>query len=335
MAAGNRSKIRIVTRLVVAVGAVSALSAMPAPASAQDASNWPRQPVKMIVGLAPGAINDLQGRIIAQKLSERLKQPVVVENKPGAGGNIGAEFVARAAPDGYTLLVAPTATLVINTAVYSKLNYDPIRDYAPITQITEYPLYLTVNASTSVKSVKDLIAYAKANPAKANHASPATTFELLCALFEQKTGTKFVTIPFKSNAQTMGAVLNGQAMIVFTDYGNLSAQMKANKVRPLAATSRKRSRQMPNLPTLGELGYKGVEMLPLTGIVAPKATPAPIVDKLYREITAVLKDPAVKARFEDLGLDIVSSTPKEFAAMIDRESARWKAVAAKANIKLD
>jgi tripartite-type tricarboxylate transporter receptor subunit TctC len=319
----------IVARLALAAGAISAALS---PSSAQE---WPRQPVKMIVGLAPGAINDIQGRVIAQKLSERLKQPVIVENKPGAGGNIGAEFVARAAPDGYTLLVAPTATLVINTAVYSKLNYHPVRDYAPITQITEYPLYLTVNASTPAKSVKELVAYAKANPAKANHATPATTFDLLCALFEQKTGTKFVTIPFKSNAQTMGALLNGQAMIVFTDYGNLSAQMKANKVRPLAATSRNRSRQMPDLPTLGELGYAGVEMLPLTGIVAPKATPSPIVAKLHQEITAVLKDPAVKARFEGLGLDIVGSSPQEFAALIDRESARWKEVATKANIKLD
>jgi tripartite-type tricarboxylate transporter receptor subunit TctC len=289
----------------------------------------------MVVGLAAGAINDIQGRVIAQKLSERLKQPVIVENKPGAGGNIGAEYVARAAPDGHTLLIAPTATLVINTAVYSKLNYHPKRDFAPITQITEYPLYLTVNATTPVKTVKELVAYANANPKKANHAVPATTFELLCALFEQKTGTKFVSLPFKSNAQTMGALLNGQAMIVFTDYGNLAAQMKANKVRPLAATSRQRSRQLPDLPTLGELGYAGVEMLPFTGIVAPKATPAAVVDRLHREITAVLKDPAVKARFEELGLDIVGSTPGEFAAMIDREGARWKEVATKANIKLD
>jgi tripartite-type tricarboxylate transporter receptor subunit TctC len=318
----------------LALGA-AALSAALSPASAQDASGWPRQPVKMVVGLAAGAVNDIQGRVIAQKLSERLKQPVIVENRPGAGGNIGAELVARAAPDGHTLLVAPTATLVINSAVYSKPTYDAIRDYAPITQVSNFPLFLTVNVTTPAKSVKELVAYAKANPNKANHASPATTFELLCALFEQKTGTKFVTIPFKSNAQTMGALLNGQAMMVFTDYGNLSAQMKANKVRPLAATSRNRTRQLPDLPTLGELGYEGVEMLPMTGIVAPKATPAAVVAKLHQEITAVLKDPAVKARFESLGLDIVGSTPQEFAALIEREGARWKEVAAKANIKLD
>ena len=320
--------------LIVSALALGAFAHVAA-AAAQGASDWPRQPIRMVVGFAPGAVNDVQARVVGQKLSERYKQPVVVENRTGAGGNIAAEFAARAPADGYTLFVAPTATLVINPAVYSKLSYDPQKDFAPITQLSGYHLYLTVNASLPVKSVKDLIAYAKANPEKANHAVPATTFQMLAALFEQRSGTKFETLLFKSNAETMTALLNGQAMIIFTDFGNLSTQSKAGKVRGLAIAAMKRNAEMPDIPTLDELGYAGVELIPLTGLVAPRGTPEPIIAKLHADVVDILKQPDVQERFKSVGLFTVGSSPAEFAGMIDSEIKRWKEVATAAKIKLD
>ncbi len=318
--------------VILALGA----ALLPKNAAAQAAvGDYPRQPIKMVVGFAAGAVNDIQARVVGQKLSERYKQPVVVENRTGAGGNLAAEHVARSAPDGYTLLVAPTATLVINSAVYSKLPYDPQRDFTPITQLTGYNLYLTVNASLPVKSVKELVEHAKAHPEKANHAVPASPFELLAALFEQRSGAKFVTLNFKSNAETMTALLNGQSMIVFTDFGNLSSQMNAGKVRPLAVAALKRNPEMPDVPTFAELGYGDVELIPFTGIVAPKATPGPLVAKLHADIVDILKQPDVVGRFKSIGLFMVGSSPTEFATMIDNQLKRWKEVAKKANIKLD
>ncbi len=309
----------------------------PAVAIAQTdaAAGWPRQPIKMIVGLAPGAINDVQGRVVAQKLAERLGQPVVVENKPGAGGNIGAEFVARAAPDGYTLLVAPTATLVINPAVYAKLGYHPQKDFVPIVQIATYPLYLTVNAGLPVKSVKELLDHAKANPDKANLGSPATFFDMMSALLTLNTDAKFVVIPFKSTPETMTALLTGQTMIGFQEYRSVAPQIQAGKVKVLAVMSGKRSTDLPEIPSIAEAGYPAAVAQPFTGIVAPKATPAAIVKKLETEINAVLKLPDVVERWKSLGLYTVESTSSTFEKMIDSEIKRWTQVAKAANIKLD
>ena len=304
-----------------------------APSVAQD--NYPRQPIKMLVGLAAGAINDIQGRVIAAKLAERLGVPVVVENKAGAGGNIAAEFVARAAPDGYTLLVAPTSTLTVNPAVYAKLGYDPQKDFVPVTQLSAYQLYLTVNANSPAKTVPELIALAKAQPEKANLGSPSTVFELITAMFMQRAGIKFETIPFKSTAETMTALLTEQVMIAFQDYNSLVQQIKAGKVRVLVTTGSKRSVDLPEVPTFAEVGYPGIELEPLTGIVAPKNTPMPIVRKLQTEIQAVLKSPDVAERWRTLAMTPVGNSSEEFASLIDREIKRWTKVAKAANIKLE
>ena len=304
-----------------------------APSVAQD--NYPKQPIKMLVGLAAGAINDIQGRVIAAKLAERLGVPVVVENKVGAGGNIAAEFVARAAPDGYTLLVAPTSTLTVNPAVYAKLGYDPQKDFVPVTQLSAYQLYLTVNANSPAKTVPELIALAKAQPEKANLGSPSTVFELITAMFMQRAGIKFETIPFKSTAETMTALLTEQVMIAFQDYNSLVQQIKAGKVRVLVTTGSKRSVDLPEVPTFAEVGYPGIELEPLTGIVAPKNTPMPIVRKLQTEIQAVLKSPDVAERWRTLAMTPVGNSSEEFASLIDREIKRWTKVAKAANIKLE
>ena len=325
------------TRVSRAVPAAAILfSGWIASASTANAqADFPRQPIKMIVGLAAGAINDVQARVIAPKLAERLGQPVIVENRPGAGGNIGAELVARSTPDGHTLLVAPTATLVVNPAVYSKLPYDSQRDFAPVVQISTYPLYLAVNAGVPVSNVKELLAHAMLNPDKANLGSPATFFEVMTALLTLKSGVKFVTIPFKSTPETMTALLTGQTMIGFQEFRSLEPQLKAGKVKALAIMSAKRSVELPDVPTIGEAGIPEAAAQPFTGIVAPKATPAAVVKKLETEINAVLRDPDVQARWKSLGLFAVDSTSETFTKMIDVEIKRWTEVAKAANIKLD
>ena len=311
--------------------------AIPSIALAQTdaATGYPKQPIKLLVGLAAGAINDIQARVIAAKLAERLGQPVVVENKVGAGGNIAAEFVARANPDGYTLLAAPTSTLTVNPAVYAKLGYDPQKDFVPITQISAYQLYLTVNAGQPIKSLPELVAQAKAHPEKANLGSPSTVFELITAMFMQRAGIRFETIPFKSTAETMTALLTDQVMIAFQDYNSLSQHLKAGKVRVLVTTGSKRSADLPDIPTFAEAGFPGIELEPLTGIVAPKATPPAIVRKLQTEIQAILKQPDVVERWKSITMTPVGNSSEEFSRLIDREIKRWTEVAKAANIKLE
>jgi tripartite-type tricarboxylate transporter receptor subunit TctC len=324
-------------RTVLVVAFLAAVSLPPTIAAAQqsDAAAYPRQPIKILVGLAPGAINDVQARVIAQKMSDRMGQPVVVENKTGAGGNIAAEFVARAAPDGYTLLVAPTATLVVNPAVYTKLPYSSQQDFVPIVQISTYPLYLAVPAGLPVSSVKELLDYAKANPDKANLGSPATFFDVMTAILTANTGAKFVVIPFKSTPETMTALITGQTMIGFQEYRSLSAQLQAGKVKALAIMSAKRSAELPDVPTITEAGYGHAVAQPVTGVVAPKATPIAIVKRLETEINAILKLPDVQERWKALGLYTVDSTTESFTVWIDQEIKRWSAGAKAANIKLD
>ena len=320
---------------LAALSVSSAFASFPACAQSDPAAGWPKQPVKIVVGLAAGSINDIQTRVIAAKLAERLGQPVLVENRVGAGGNIGAEFVARAAPDGYTLLTGPTSTITVNPAIFTKLAYDPQRDFVPVTQISTYQLYLTVNADLPVKSVAELVTHAKANPAKANLGSPSTVFELVTAMLGQQSGAKFETIPFKGTNDTMTALLTNQVMIGWQDYNSVNQHAKAGKVRVIATTGRNRSSDLPNVPTMAEAGFPGIELEPLTGIFAPKATPMPIVRKLQTEIQAILKAPDVVDRWTSITMTPVGSTSEEFASYIASEIKRWTAVAKAANIKLD
>ncbi len=303
--------------------------------SALAQGDYPKQPIKLIVGLAPGAINDVQSRVVAQKLAERLGQPVVVENRTGAGGNIAAEFVARAAPDGYTLFTAPTATLVINPAIYEKLTYNVQRDYVPITQISTYPLYLTVSPTLPVNNVKELLEHAKANPDKANLGSPSAFFDLMNAILTLKSGAKFVVIPFKSTPETMTAIMTGQTMIGYQDFNTVGQQIKAGKAKVLATMSAKRTVELPDVPTIIEAGFPEAVAQPFTGILGPRGIPPGIVAKLEAEINAVLKLPDVMERWKALGLVAVDSNSEAFGKMIDTEIARWKGVATAANIKLD
>ncbi len=299
------------------------------------AQDWPRQPIRVMVGLAPGAINDIQARVVAGKLAERLGQPVVVENRTGAGGNIAAEAVARAAPDGYTLLTAPTATMVINPAVFTKLAYDPQKDFVPIAQLSTYPLYLAVSAGLPVNNVKELLEHARKNPDKANVGSPATFFEMVTALLTLNSGAKFVVIPFKSTPETMTAILTGQTMIGFQEYRVVAPQIAAGKIKVLAIMSKDRSADMPQVPSITEAGFPHATAQPVTFLVAPRATPAPIVKRLEAEIAAIMKLPDVAERWKSLGLSTVDSSSEASSRFIDTEIERWRGVAKAANIKLD
>ena len=323
----------VVARSIVLT--VLAVLALGASAGAQAQTDWPKQPIKIIVGLAPGAANDVQTRIIAQKLAERVGQPVIVENRTGAGGTIAAEYVARAAPDGYTLYNAPTSTITINPAVYSKLPYHPPRDFVSITQVSVYPLYLTVNANLPVANLKELIAYAKANPDKANLATPGAFFDLMAAMLKIKAGADFVSIPFKSTPETMQAVLNGQAMIAYVEYNTLAPQLKAGRARALVSTGAKRSTELASVPSIAEEGFPDAVAEAIVGIVAPKATPRPIVKRLEQEINAIMKMPEVIERWQQMGFQTLESSSEAFDELIARDIKRWSEVAKAANIKLD
>jgi tripartite-type tricarboxylate transporter receptor subunit TctC len=316
-------------------GVILGLALLLHPGAAAAQSDWPKQPVRMVVGLAPGGANDIMARIVAQKLTERLGQPVIVENKAGAGGTIAAEFVARATPDGTTLLVAPSGSMVINPSVYSKLPYDPLTSYELVANMVIYHLVLSVSSNQPIRSVGELVAWAKANPDKANYASTSAVFQLTTELFNQKTGTKFQHIPFKSGAELVTAVLTGQTVMTFADAASAMPQFKAGGLRPLASTGAKRLPELPDVPTLAEAGIDGVVVEGFIGLAAPKGTPAAIVKRLETEVMAIVMLPDVQARIKDLGLLADPSSGAAFRERIARDIPKYTAVAKAAGIKFD
>jgi tripartite-type tricarboxylate transporter receptor subunit TctC len=321
--------------IAVASAAVLLQSGVPALAQTDPAAGFPKQPIRMIVGLAPGGSNDIIARIVAQKLTERLGQPVIVENKPGAGGTIAADMVARATPDGYTLLVAPAGSMVINPAVYSKLPYDPLKSFDMISNIAVYHLVLSVSSTLPIKTVKELIEWGKANPDKANYASTSAIFQLTTELFKQKTGAPFQHIPFKSGAELVTAVLTGQSTMTFADAGPAMPQFRAGTLRPLASTGATRLPELPDVPTLAEVGIDGVVVEGFIGLAAPKGTPAAIVKKLEAEVVAITKLPEVAGRIREIGLLPDGSTGAAFYDRIAKDIPKYTAVAKAANIKFD
>lgn len=299
------------------------------------AQSYPAKPIRLVVGYSPGGGNDLIARIVAAKLQERLGQPVIVENKAGAQSIIAAELVARSAPDGYTLLVAPSGPMTINPAVYRKLSYAPDKDFAPISLMAEFPLMLAVGAQQPIKSVAELVAKAKAESKLANYASSATPFQLASELFNQKTGSAFQHIPYRGSGESVNAVVSGTVLMTIADSGPMSGPLKGGLLRALAITASKRHRTFPDVPTMAEAGIAGMEITLWTGLVAPAGTPADIVARLQAEIAAIVALPDVKERFEQIAVDPRSTTSDEYRALIMSDIARWKAVADTANIKLD
>ncbi|TWT13643.1 tripartite tricarboxylate transporter substrate binding protein [Reyranella sp. CPCC 100927] len=299
------------------------------------AETYPAKPIRLVVGYSPGGGNDVMARIVAAKLQDRLGQPVVVENKAGAQSIIAAEFVAKAPPDGYTLLVAPSGPMTINPAIYSKLPYAPRDDFAPVSLIAEFPLLLAVTASLPVKSVAELIAHAKTRPNEANYASSAAPFQLAAELFNQKTGSKFVHVPFKGSGDAVAAVATGTVIMTISDAGPISAGLQGGAIRALAVTSATRHPAFAGVPTMAEAGIVDMVITLWTGIVAPAGTPAPIIKRLQQEIAEVMRLPDVRERYASLGIDAVSSTPEAYARRIADDIARWTAIAKAADIKLN
>jgi tripartite-type tricarboxylate transporter receptor subunit TctC len=296
---------------------------------------FPTKPIRLVVGYSAGGGNDLIARIVAAKLQDKLGQPIVVDNKPGAQSIVAAEIVAKAPPDGYTLLIAPSGPMTINPAVFSKLPYDPTHDFLPISLLAEFPLLLVVGADQPPKNLKELVEYGRANPKAANYASSATPFQLASELFNQRTGSAFQHIPYKGSGEMVQAVLAGQVLMTIADSAPIAGPLKAGKLRALGITTAKRPPAFPDVPTFTEQGITDMEIELWTGIVAPKGTPADIIERLQDVIEDTVEMPAVRGALEAINVDPRSSSGKEFRELIVRDIVRWKEVAAKANIKLD
>jgi tripartite-type tricarboxylate transporter receptor subunit TctC len=322
----------VVAGLAAAIGAPGGIAAL---AQSDPAASYPARPVRIVVGFGPGGGNDIFARLIGQKLAERLGQPMVVENKPGGGAIIATEYVAKAAPDGYTLLVGATGAMTINPAVYSKLSYDTVRDFAPISMIASFPLLLTVNAAAPPRSVVELVAYAKANPGKANYASSSAAFQLATELFKLKTGAPLEHIAYKSSGEMLTAVISGEVLVALADAPPVSGHLQAGTIRALAVTSAKRIPEYPDVPTMAEAGVPDLDVRLWSGLFAPTATPVAIVKKLENELMEIIKLPDLRDRLTAMSVDPAGDTAQAFAQIISAELLRWATIAKAANIKLD
>jgi tripartite-type tricarboxylate transporter receptor subunit TctC len=309
---------------------------IPASAGAQSdpAANFPAKPIHIIVGFAAGGGTDIFARLISQKMFQGSGQPVVVENRVGAGAIIATEYVARQPADGYSLLLVPMTTMSVNPAIYTNLPYAPLRDFAPVSIIASYPYMLVVNKTVAARSVADLVTYAKANPDKANSAGASAVFQLVTELFKMTTGAPLVYIGYKSTTESVSAVISGEALMTLSDASPLSGPIRNGQVQALAVTSPERMKTFPELPTMRELGLKDLEMLSWNGVLAPAGTPPAVVQKLQAELVRIVNLPDIRERFASLAADPMGSTSEEFRKIMESELARWTAVAKAANIKI-
>jgi tripartite-type tricarboxylate transporter receptor subunit TctC len=315
--------------LYLAAGA----AALPSASKIAQAQAYPTRPVRLIVGFAPGGSTDITARLIGQWLSERIGQPIVIENRPGAGTNIATESVVKAPPDGYTLLmVAPSAT--INVTLYEKLSFVFLRDVAPVASVVRQTQIVTTNPSLPAKTIPELIAYAKANPGQVTMASAGigSVGHLAGELFKMMAGVDFVHVPYRGAGPALTDLLGGQVMISFAGLAGSIEYVKTGKLRALAVTAANRSPALPNVPTVGEF-VPGYEASDWFGVVAPKNTPTAIIDRLNKEIGEAISDPKLVARFTDLGGTPLKLSPAEFGKLLADETEKWGKVVRAANIK--
>ena len=324
--------------LGAAIGTLGATWTMPA--LAQGA--WPTKPVRIVVPFAPGGTTDILARALAPELSKTFGQQFIVDNKPGAGGNLGASEVARAANDGYTLLMGTVGTHGINQSLYPKLPYDPIKDFAPITLVAAVPNVLVMNPakaqSYKINSVPDLIRYAKANPGKLNMASSGngTSIHLSGELFKSMTGTYLVHFPYRGSGPALLDLIGGNVDLMFDNLPSSMQQIKAGKLKALAVTSARRSDALPDVPTIEQAGpVKGYEASSWFGLLAPAGTPPDIINRLQQETAKALASPALKERLESQGAIPSGNSPAEFAKLIDSETKKWAAVVKASGAKVD
>jgi tripartite-type tricarboxylate transporter receptor subunit TctC len=307
-----------------------------APQAATAQSGFPKGPVKILVGFTAGTAPDISGRILADRFTEVFGVPFVIENVPGAGSNIATERVARAAPDGTTLLMGGNSALVINPSLFEKLGFDPVKDFAPITQVFIASNVLAVPPEQPVKSVADLVALAKSQPGKLTygHAGAGTSQHLAAELFKYMAHVDIAPVPYRGSTALMPDLLANRITLSFANIVNVLPLAKEGKLRPLAVTSIKRSALAPELPTMAESGFPGFEAVPWFGLLAPAGTPKDIIDRLHAETVKTMALPDVRRKFAELGLEQVGNTPAEFAAVIVKETPEWARVIKDAGIKL-
>lgn len=319
-----------------AVAAAVLLVTVVNPGAAQTKADYPTKPVRYVIPFAVGGTNDVVGRIIAQKVSERFGQQVVVDNRGGAGGTIAAELVANAAPDGYTIFQGNPGPSTIAPSLYRNLPYDPIKDFVPVTLVSVAPLVLVVHPSLPVRNVRELVALAKSKPRGLNYAtsSQGSINHLAMKLVEEATGIDLVDVPYKGTGAAMADLLSGQVHMTLAGIPPIQASLSAGRLRALAVSGAKRAELLPDIPSLVELGYQGVEAYTWTGLLLPRQTPASAVTRWYKETVNVLRDPTVKNRFQALGVESVGNTPAEFAAFLKAETAKWARAVKRAGISL-
>ena len=303
-------------------------------ASAQ--SNFPNRPVKILVGFTPGTAPDLAGRILADRFSEVWGTPIVIENVPGAGSNIATDRVAKAPADGYTLLMGGNSALVINPSLYDTLPYDPVKDFAPISQIFIAANVFALPPDVPAKSVADVVALAKAQPGKLSyaHAGVGTSQHLAAELFKYMAHLDIVPVAYRGTTALLPDLLAGRITMSFANIANVIPLAREGKLRALAITSAKRSALAPDLPTMAESGFPGFEAVPWFGLLAPAGTPKDVIDKIYSETAKTLAMPEIRKKFAELGLEPIGNTPAEFAAVIKKETPEWAKVIKDAGIKL-
>ena len=333
----SKASTSIVRRALVASAALAALGAA-VPALAQGpAAAFPSKPITIIVPFAAGGTTDILARLVGQYLGTELGQPVLVDNRLGAGGNIGGQTAARAAADGYTLFMGTVGTHAINQALYKKMPFDPIKDFAPISRVANVPNLLVANPQQPFKTVQELIAYAKANPGKVNFGSSGngSSIHLSGELFKMMTKVDMVHVPYKGSAPAMNDLLGNQISIMFDNMPSAIQHVRGGKLRPLAVTTAKRSPELPDVPTIAEAGVPGYEATSWFGLLAPAATPPEIVNKIDAALIKIYANPELRKKIADQGAEPVVEKPEQFAAFIKAETAKWGKVVRESGATVD
>ena len=316
------------------VFAALALAAFAAAAPAQD---YPAKPIRLIVPFPPGGGTDIAARTVANKLSETLRWTFVIENKPGAGGNLGVEQAVKSPPDGYTLVIGQTSNLAINPALYAKLPYDPLKDLSPVALIVSAPVVLVVAANSPYKSLGDLVAAARRDPGAVTFASPGngTVSHLAGELLQRASGVKFTHVPYKGAAQAMTDLLGGQVQSFMSSVPSALAQIKGGRLRAIAVTSAKRAAEMPEVPAIAESGYVGLDATTWYGLLAPAGTPAAVIKRLNAELNRVLEMPDVRQRLAAEGGEVLGGSPEGFASLLKADRAKWGRIVKESGAKVD
>jgi len=319
--------------MLLAAAVLGAVSFSPA----SHGADYPARPIRFVIGFAPGGASDTMVRVIGARLSEKVRQPVVIDNRPGAGGNIAAEIVARSQPDGYTLLLGNNGILAVNVSLYSKIGFDPQKDFAPVILIASQPNILAVHPAVAAKSVKELIALARAKPGQLNYASPGggTTGHLAAELFKRMAGVDMVIVPFKGGGPSVASVLAGQTQLTFATALSVQPHIKAGRVRALAVTTAQRSPNFPDLPTVSEAGVPGFDAITWHGVVVPARTPQAVIARLNREFNQILQTAETRDRLNTLGSDIIGGEPKKLADYVRVEIPKWAKVIKESGARVD